>query len=278
MAKPSMSTATTRSAFRKRWNCCFALKFPKVNAKLLKWSAIIQSHLKLSPAVRREDCSPFTFLLAFNPSLSRSKLYYLAVHCQFSTSPWIFSHRFCQASISCFCAFVLWWCSKSTTTSTWTCCLRTAVTMTTLTWWTCWNLHSSFSSTFRCPRSRMLWYEVQCLESLVSRWATLWHLLQTGHSVSAYVSMWASPVQCKYIEKQALYHMPEWLTLAEQMQTPCHARVLKNFSKRVMSFALWHLKLSLSTGRRLAKFRRFDWDALVFFTVSYFFTDEVSDV
>ena len=28
-------------------------------------------------------------------------------------------------------------------------------------------------------------------------------------------------------KKQALYHMPGWLTLAEQVQTPYHARVLK---------------------------------------------------
>ena len=50
--------------------------------------------------------------------------------------------------------------------------------------------------------------------------------LQTVHSVSAYVSMW--PRQCNADagadawKKQALYHMPWCLTLAEQVQTPYH--------------------------------------------------------
>ena len=58
-------------------------------------------------------------------------------------------------------------------------------------------------------------------------------------SVSAYVGL-ISAVQTleqTHGKKQALYHMPGWLTLAEQVQTPCHAKVLKNTCKQVMSFA-----------------------------------------
>ena len=38
-------------------------------------------------------------------------------------------------------------------------------------------------------------------------------------------------------QEQALHHMPGWLTLAEQVQTPYQTRVLKNTCKQVMSFA-----------------------------------------
>ena len=38
------------------------------------------------------------------------------------------------------------------------------------------------------------------------------------------------------MEKASFNHMPVWLTLAQQVQTPYHARVLKNTCKQVMSF------------------------------------------
>ena len=59
--------------------------------------------------------------------------------------------------------------------------------------------------------------------------------LQTARSVSDYVGL-DSAVQTL---EQASYHMPGWLTLAEQVQIPYHARVLKNTCKQMMSFAHW---------------------------------------
>ena len=38
-------------------------------------------------------------------------------------------------------------------------------------------------------------------------------------------------------KKQALYHMPGWLTFAEQVQTLCRAKGLKSTCKQVMSLA-----------------------------------------
>ena len=62
--------------------------------------------------------------------------------------------------------------------------------------------------------------------------------LQTG--LPLFRNMWASSVQCRHwtrhMKKQALYHMPGWLTLTEQVQPPCDARVLKN----IYSVGFWH--------------------------------------
>ena len=48
--------------------------------------------------------------------------------------------------------------------------------------------------------------------------------------------MWASSMQCRHwsrhMDKQPLYHMPGWLTLAEQVQAPHHAWVLKSTCKQ----------------------------------------------
>ena len=63
--------------------------------------------------------------------------------------------------------------------------------------------------------------------------------LQTG--LRLFWPMW--PHQCSADtgadtwKKRALYHMSGWLTLAEQVQTHYHARVLKNTCKQVTGFA-----------------------------------------
>ena len=65
-------------------------------------------------------------------------------------------------------------------------------------------------------------------------------LLQTG--LPLFQPIWASSVQCRHWtagtrKKQALYRMAGWLTLAEQVQTPYHARVIKNTCKQMICFA-----------------------------------------
>ena len=66
-------------------------------------------------------------------------------------------------------------------------------------------------------------------------------ILQTGRAVWAYLGLRViSAVQTldqTHGKNHAFYHMPGWLILAGQVQTPYHARVLKNACKQVMSFA-----------------------------------------
>ena len=62
----------------------------------------------------------------------------------------------------------------------------------------------------------------------------LWLDLKIGRSVSAYVGLISAEQTLGQAHGKASlpsYHMPWWLTLAEPVQTPFHARVLKNAFK-----------------------------------------------
>ena len=52
--------------------------------------------------------------------------------------------------------------------------------------------------------------------------------LQTGCSVSAYEGLIRADTGADTWKKKALNHRPEWLTFAQQVQTPYHVRVHKN--------------------------------------------------